>query len=63
MKRIDMIHAVAGLMILISVLLTKYNHPNWLYLNAFVGLNLFQYGFSQFCPLEKILVKLKMGKN
>lgn len=30
--------------------------------SAFVGANLFQSGFTKFCPLETILVKLGVAK-
>ena len=32
-------------------------HEYWLFLTAFVGLNLFQSGFTTFCPLDIILKK------
>jgi len=31
---------------------------SWLWLTAFVGLNLFQSGFTRFCPLDTILAKM-----
>ncbi|MCL4725468.1 MAG: DUF2892 domain-containing protein, partial [Rhodocyclaceae bacterium] len=31
---------------------------SWLWFTAFVGANLFQSGFTKFCPLETILIKL-----
>lgn len=49
---------VAGTMVLLSVILSQLHHPYWLFLTAFVGLNLLQSGFTQFCPLEIILRKL-----
>lgn len=53
--------AVAGLFILLSVALAVYHNINWLWLTAFVGLNLFQSAFTGFCPLATILKK--MGKQ
>ena len=50
-----MVFAVAGLMILISVALTHYHNPNWMWLTVFVGANLLQSAFTRFCPLAKIL--------
>ena len=47
----------AGLFILASLLLAHYHSPNWLWFNAFVGLNLLQSSFTNFCPLELILKK------
>lgn len=50
--------AFAGSVILISLLLTHYHSPNWMYLTAFVGANLLQSAFTGFCPLALILKKL-----
>lgn len=47
----------AGFMIMLSVLLSHYHHPYWLFFTAFIGLNLFQSGFTGFCPLNLILQK------
>ena len=47
--------AFAGLVILASVGLSLVHSVNWLYLTAFVGLNLFQAAFTGFCPLARIL--------
>jgi hypothetical protein len=33
-------------------------HPNWYWLTAFVGANLFQASFTGFCPLAIILRKV-----
>jgi hypothetical protein len=50
--------AVAGLFILVSVGLAHFTgNPNWLWLTAFVGANLFQSAFTGFCPLAIILKK------
>lgn len=49
---------VAGFFILLSLTLSHYHNPNWLWFTAFVGLNLFQSGFTGFCPLAMILKKL-----
>jgi disulfide bond formation protein DsbB len=48
----------AGAFILISLLLSVYHSHNWLWFTAFVGANLFQSGFSRFCPMEIFLKKL-----
>ena len=47
--------AFAGTMILVSVLLAHLFSPNWLWLTAFVGLNLLQSAFTGFCPLARLL--------
>ena len=50
--------AFAGTMILVSLLLGIKVNPNWFWLTAFVGANLFQSSFTGFCPLATILRKL-----
>jgi len=58
MKVTDWIHVVAGFFILGSLALGTWVHPGWYFFTAFVGLNLFQFGFSGFCPMGAILKKL-----
>ncbi len=52
----------AGFFVLLSLALGAEASPlfmskNWLWFTAFVGVNLFQSGFTKFCPLENILRK------
>lgn len=47
--------AFAGSVILISVALAHFFHPYWLFVTAFVGVNLLQSAFTGFCPLAMIL--------
>jgi hypothetical protein len=49
--------AFAGLMILVSLLLTWAFSPWWLLLTAFVGLNMLQAAFTGFCPAAMIFRK------
>lgn len=51
------VRLVAGSIVLISVSLSLIN-PNWLFLTAFVGLNLLQSAFTNWCPLMVLLKKL-----
>ena len=37
--------------------------PWWLAFTAFVGANLFQSGFTRFCPLDSILKKLGVPES
>lgn len=46
---------IAGIMILISVVLTRFVSPWWLLFTAFIGLNLLQSGFTNWCPMMNIL--------
>lgn len=59
----DWIHTLAGLFVLFSLALgveasPLYHSKYWLFFTAFVGLNLFQFGFSKFCPMAYILKRL-----
>ncbi len=51
------IRAIAGILILSSVLLTIFVSIYWIALAAFVGLNLFQWSITNFCPMEYFLEK------
>jgi hypothetical protein len=48
---------IAGFFIMLSVVLGMYVHPNWLWFTAFVGLNLFQSAFTNWCPMMTFLRK------
>ena len=52
------VRAVAGTMVLLSLVLAYFVSIYWIGLAAFVGFNLLQSSFTWFCPLEKILKKL-----
>jgi len=49
------VRAVAGTIVLVSIVLAYYISLQWLWLAVFVGVNLLQSSFTKFCPLEKIL--------
>lgn len=48
---------IAGLFVSASVLLGMYVHPYFLWFTLFVGVNLFQSGFTNWCPMMVILRK------
>jgi hypothetical protein len=50
--------AFAGIAILISLALSQYHNPSWLWFTAFVGFNLLQSAFTGFCPLAITLKKV-----
>jgi hypothetical protein len=54
----DWLRAVAGLFVLASVALGWWVHPAFFLFTAFVGLNLFQSGFSHWCPMMSLLRKM-----
>jgi len=45
---------MAGAMVLLSLVLAHYVSYYWLWLTAFVGLNLLQSGFTNWCPAMAI---------
>jgi len=62
------IHVFAGFFILLSLALGVSSSPLfvsqwWLAFTAFVGLNLFQFGFTNVCPLGWILKKLGVPES
>ncbi len=57
------IRILAGIMILTSLALARWVHPDWIYLAAFVGVNLIQSAFTRFCPAEIILKKFGLGSG
>jgi hypothetical protein len=49
---------VAGLFVVATVGLGYWVNPYWFLFTAFVGLNLFQSAFTNWCPMMAILRKL-----
>lgn len=50
--------AFAGTMVLLSLALTYYVHPGFVWLTAFVGANLIQSSFTGFCPAAMLFKKI-----
>lgn len=57
------VRAVAGIIVLVSISLAYFVNLHWLWVTAFVGLNLLQSAVTKFCPLEMILDKLGVGNE
>lgn len=58
-----LVRIIAGLLILLSLALGVAGSPffvskYWLYFTAFIGVNLFQSGITNWCLMENILRKL-----
>lgn len=53
-----LLRLIAGFFVLLSVLLAVKVNINWLWFTAFVGANLFQSGFTNWCPMMFFLQKL-----
>jgi hypothetical protein len=52
------LRGIAGLFVIVSVLLAYYQSPYWLLFTGFVGLNLLQSAFTNWCPMMTLLRKL-----
>lgn len=52
------VYRFAGFMVLLSVVLTYSLSPHFIWLTAFVGLNLMQFSFTGFCPVTLLFKKL-----
>lgn len=50
-----LVFAIAGFLILASLVLSQLHHIYWLWFTAFVGANMLQAAFTGFCPLAMIL--------
>lgn len=53
-----LLRMIAGFFILLSLALSVYHDTRWLWFTAFVGLNLFQSAFTNWCPMMTFLRKL-----
>ncbi|MBM3763574.1 MAG: DUF2892 domain-containing protein [Acidobacteria bacterium] len=53
-----MLRMIAGALIVLSVVFAKTVDPRWYWFTAFIGLNLFQSAFSNWCPMMTFLMKL-----
>ncbi|MCK0109467.1 DUF2892 domain-containing protein [Flavobacteriaceae bacterium S0825] len=54
---------IVGAMVLLSVVLSVYVSPKWMWFTVFIGVNLIQSAFTKWCLLETILVKLGVKKR
>ena len=52
------VEAFAGFMVLLSVVLTWFVHPAFVWFTVFIGANLFQQAFTGFCPAAIIFRKV-----
>ena len=63
------VRIVAGFFIMLSLGLAHFSgqvdlgRMSWLWFTLFVGANLFQSGFTTFCPLDTILRKLGVPES
>ena len=49
---------IAGAIVLMTLVLSLYHSPRWLYVTGFVAVNLMQSAFTNWCPMMTFLRKL-----
>ena len=52
------LRAVAGSFVIASAVLAHYHSPYWLLFTGFVGVNLLQSAFTDWCPMMTVLRRL-----
>ena len=57
------VRLIAGLLVIVSLVLSQLHSRYWLLLTAFVGANLFQSAVTGWCPLGDVLAKLGVRKS
>jgi hypothetical protein len=56
------LRGIAGAFVLLSLALGYWVHPGFYWFTAFVGANLLQSSFTDWCPMMTILRKLHVGE-
>jgi hypothetical protein len=57
------VRIMAGSMVLLSLALTRWVSPYFVWLTVFVGVNLIQSALTGFCPAEMLLRKFGVGQG
>jgi hypothetical protein len=58
-----LLRGIAGFFVLLSLVLAHYHSPYWLLFTGFVGLNLLQSAFTNWCPMMALLEKLGVKRQ
>jgi len=53
-----LLRGIAGFFVIVSAVLAHYHCPYWLLFTGFVGVNLLQSAFTNWCPMMTFLRKL-----
>lgn len=56
------LRAIGGFFVVLSATLAAVHSPYWLLFAGFVGLNLFQSAFTNWCPMVWILERLGLSR-
>jgi hypothetical protein len=57
------LRAMAGIAVIGSLLLYRYVNPKWIYFTYFVGANLLQSAFTNWCPAMWIFKKIGLKED
>lgn len=57
------LHLIAGTFIMLSVALGHFVNPWWFAFTFFIGANLFQSGFTKWCPMMAVLKKMGLKET
>lgn len=57
------LRGIAGTFVLLSILLAVKADVQWLWFTAFVGLNLFQSAFTDWCPIMWLLKQFGLKRK
>lgn len=49
------LRAIAGFLVFLSAVMAHFHSPYWLFFTGFIGINLFQSAFTNWCPMMNIL--------
>lgn len=55
-----LVFRLAGTLVLASLVLAHLHSVHWLWLTAFVGANMLQASYTGYCPLARILRRLRV---
>ncbi len=58
-----LLRGIAGAFIIISLILAHFVDMRWLWFTAFVGVNLFQSAFTNWCPMMAVLKRINILKK
>ena len=56
------LRGIAGTFVLLSLLLGFLVHPGFYWFTAFVGVNLLQSAFTNWCPMMSLLRRMRVGE-
>jgi len=54
---------IAGFFIILSVVLVYFHSAYWLYFTLFIGVNLLQSAFTNWCPMMTVLRRMGVNKD